>query len=147
MKLINILKYIFVSLNLLYAVSPLIGGVNDTSIGFTNEKTYAGIRILFVEKILSAVFDDSEAAVPDDSDAGDDFLVRRTRILPVGNSFGKRLSIESRVAAADLFLTPDITDTEQTHFFHTLSHDVLPGPFLKGYGRIHSGLAPPSILS
>jgi len=147
MKLINVIKYFFVSLYVLYAISPLIGGVNEASIGFTNDKTYAGIRILFVEKILSAVLDEQDAVEPDNSGDGSDFLVKRFRLLPGGNSLGKRLSIESRIAAADLLLTPDLTGTEQTNLFHSISRDIVPGPFLKGYGTIHSGLAPPCILS
>jgi len=146
-KIFQGFKYLFACLYIIYAVSPLMADVDTSPLnGIGADRDDPVIKILLVEKLVSAFMDAEQNSGAGDADAGDDLFVKRFRSLPGGHSLSKQIDTENHVYKVDL-VTASVDDpacSKQYALFHITTHDTVPIPF-KGFNTLHSGLAPPSL--
>ena len=148
MKILHRFKYVFLGLYLVYALSPMMADTGDSAPlnGFASERESPVIKILLWDRLVSAFLQQGESDGTGDNDIGGDFLVKRFRSSPAGHSLSKQIFAETH--ASNLY---DVSDTDNLSSapyvpYPTRTSDHVPIPF-QGYGILHSGPAPPFLLS
>lgn len=147
MKTFHSFRYIFLSLYLVYAVSPLAGNVDKAPLGgITADRSSTSLHLLLVDRFLSFVFDGDQAR-EEEADPADDFLVKKFRCLPAGQSLAKKLLSEGHaVVQQDVQESGCCTPKLHFTFEYSIPHDPVAAAF-DGYGSHYSGLAPPVSFS
>lgn len=146
-KFAGIIKRLFVLFYIIYATSSVIGEVDRMPAGsITADRTTISIKILNLDYIMTLLFDADDSREEADNEVGDDFLVKKFRCVPGGQSLGKQMLSESHTQSSLLAEQQDIASHQTSLISHDIITPAVPTPF-EGYGTQHSGLAPPYLLS
>jgi len=143
MKMLHYFKYILLSVYLIYAVSPLVGNVDNSPLGgITKDRSTATLHLLLVDLLLSCMVDECEPVEQGEVDSTDDFLVKKFRCLPSGRSMGKKIIAESHIRLQHIVPVIDCSDCQQQVPAYAAVPDPLSHIFA-GYSTLHSGQSPP----
>ncbi len=148
MKIMHRFKFVFLGLYLVYALSPIMADTGDSAPlnGVTSERESPVIKILLWDRLVAFLMQQGESDETGDNDIGSDFLVRRFRSLPAGHSLSGQIYAETHVSTPhDISIEDNLCSTQYVPY-PTLTSDHVPIPF-QGYGTLHSGPAPPFLLS
>ena len=145
--MLHYFRYILLSVYLIYAVSPLIGNVDNAPLGgITADRSTVSLRLLVVDRLLSLIFDECEAGEQGE-DSSDDFLVKKFRCLPAGHSLGKKIISEGHTEMHHIVQDMYGCEHERRGPVYIAVPEPIPHIF-DGYSTLHSGQSPPlSLLS
>ncbi len=140
-------RFLLICLYAVYAVSPLAADTGDSSAsGLAADRAEPAIKILLWERFIAAIVQPGDAEEATDSADVSDVMVKRLRTITTGHSLGKRMFIETHTSAPVDVSLDERSGRTHASFSPDLSNDHSPTPS-QGFGRHHSGLAPPSLLS
>lgn len=147
-KRFHIIRYLFLAMYLLYAVSPLLVTSDNTPlVGTITARSSITFRLLIVDRLLDFLFEGGYDGGKEETGQSDDFLVRKFRCLPGGNSLGKKIFSESHYSVPPHIMHDSYcSGMEQRSFAHPVTNASVPAA-RDGYGSHYSGLSPPVSFS